>query len=479
MLSKIFGTHNYSYSFAFKIQSHMKKQITLLFLFFTLMSIGVYSQNALDFDGIDDQVSIANASSLINSGTGISLGMWIYPRNTAPNFPNFDGFGGFRNNSDADFYMVQIGATSMEARFRNSLGINTDITYSGLVLNTWQHLVFTYDGTNIKLYHNGVEVGSQAANGSITNVSESLYIGNLLFSFNNFYLDGKADEVVLYDKALSVAEINCLQHGDVDTNDVSLKLYYGCNQGIAGGINTNISTLNNYNAMYGGALTGFSLNGNTSNFVIGDTFAAIEIASICPGESYTYDGTVYTTAGTYSFYFPLGNGCDSVSHFVLQVNSVDTALNVNNTLLTSTGVASSYQWVQCDNNYAPITGATQSSYTVTANGDYAVIIGNGTCVDTSRCVTVVLTNIENQNKENQFILWPNPAHEIININGITFGNQLLSIKDQTGREVLAATLNTNTQNNMIDISNLACGIYFISATDSAGKIIKSKFVITR
>ncbi|HRG59776.1 MAG TPA: T9SS type A sorting domain-containing protein [Bacteroidia bacterium] len=457
----------------------MKKQITFLFLFCTLMSIGVYSQNALDFDGIDDQVNVANASSLINTGSGISLGMWVYPRNAAPNFPNFDGFGGFRNDSDADFYLVQIGANTVEARFRNSIGANADIVFSGLVLNAWQHLVFTYDGTNIKLYHNGLEVGSQAANGSITNSSQSLYIGNIVYSINDFLLDGKIDEVVLYNKALSGAEINCLQHGDVDTSDVSLKLYYGCNQGVAGGLNTSINTLSNYDAMNGGTLNGFALDGNSSNFIIGDIFAATEIATICSGESYTYDGTVYTSAGTYSFYFPLGNGCDSVSHFVLHVNSVDTSLNANNTILTSTGIASAYQWVQCDNNYAQITGATQSSYTVTSNGDYAVIITNGNCVDTSRCVTVVVTGFENKSTNNDLIVWPNPAYETINLSVLDTGYNLFTIFDETGRVILTTTFTSNTNNKIIHISALEAGIYFISGMNDSGKIVKSRFVIMR
>lgn len=457
----------------------MKKHFTFLLIFCTFLYLNVYSQNALDFDGIDDQVSVANASSLINSGSGISLGMWVYPRNAAPNFPNFDGFGGFRNDSDADFYLVQIGATTVEARFRNSIGANADIVFSGLVLNTWQHLVFTYDGSNTKLYHNGIEVGSQVANGSITNSSQSLYIGNIVYSFNDFLLDGKVDEVVLFNKALSGAEINCLQHGDLDTNDTSLMLYYGCNQGVAGGLNTSINTLNNFDGMYAGSLNGFTLDGNASNFVLGDIFAATEIASICQGESYTYDGTVYTTAGTYSFYFPLNNGCDSVSHFVLYVNSVDTALSVNNTVLTATGIASSYQWVQCDNNYAPIVGATQSSYTVTANGDYAVIITNGNCVDTSRCVTVVVTGVESKNEPNTLKLWPTPANDIINISGLANDNTNISILDETGRVVLSMTVNAKSNFQSIDVSALEAGVYFISGRNNTGKTINSRFVIMR
>ncbi len=286
----------------------MKKHITYLILFCSLFNFKSYSQNALDFDGIDDVVLVPNASSLINAGTGISFGLWVYPRNTAPAFPNFDSFGGFRNNTDADFYIIQIGANSLEARFRNSSSMNFDINFSGLILNTWQHLVFTYDGALIKLYHNGIEVGSLAANGNISNAFESLYIGDGYYAGGDYYLDGKVDEVVLFNRALTQPEIQCLTHGDVDTASTGLMLYYGFNQGTAGGNNSGVTSLNGLSGQASGTLSNFTLNGASSNWVQGDIFAATEIATICAGESYTYNGTSYSVPGTYSFYFPLNNG---------------------------------------------------------------------------------------------------------------------------------------------------------------------------
>jgi hypothetical protein len=455
----------------------MKKHFTFLILFCLSFTIKVQSQNALDFDGIDDQVQIFNASSFINSGTGISFGLWVYPRNAAPNFPNFDGFGGFRNDADADFYLVQIGPTDVEARFRNSNGTYFDITFNGLLLNTWQHLLFTYDGVNTKLYHNGIEVGSQNANGSISNASQTLYLGNIVYSFNDFLIDGKIDDVVLFNKALSLPEITCLQHGDVDTTDVSLGLYYNCNQGVAGGINSGINTLNSFNGQNIGTLNNFTLSGNSSNWVEGDYFAATETANICIGESYTYNGIVYSTPGVYSFYFPLTNGCDSVSHFVLNNLIVDTALFANNSVLTALGNATAFQWVQCDNNYAPIAGATQSSYTVTANGDYAVLIYNGNCVDTSRCVTITAVNIEGSENLNKLTLWPSPVNQTLFVKASNRMYSNFIIYDETGR-VLKQENNTGKNDFYpIDVSEIESGIYFLSFTDDQGNGQISKFVV--
>jgi hypothetical protein len=455
----------------------MKKHFTILLLFILSLNVNVQSQNALDFDGIDDQVIVNNASTLITSGIGISLGMWVYPRNSAPVFPDFDGFGGIRNDSDADFYLVQIGPTTVEARFRNSSGVSFDITFGGLLLNTWQHLLFTYDGLNIKLYHNGIEVGTTAANGSITNVNEALYIGNVVYAFTDFLLDGKIDEVVLYNKALSLSEIECLQHGDVDTNDISLALYYGCNQGIANGFNSGINTLISFNGQNTGTLNNFTLSGNSSNWVEGDVFAHTTTANVCVGESFSYNGTVYSTPGIYSFYFPLSNGCDSVSHFVLNNLIVDTALLVNNSVLTATSNATAYQWVDCANNYAIISGATQSSYIVPANGDYAVIISNGICVDTSSCFSITAVNIKEVENLNSLTLWPSPANQTLFVK--TSNGQLSNfvIYDETGRVIKQGNNPGKNDFYSIDISTIESGIYFLSYSDNQGNDRIGKFVV--
>ena len=42
----------------------------------------------------------------------------------------------------------------------------------------------------------------------------------------------------------------------------------------------------------------------------------------------------------------------------------------------------------CNNNYAPINGATSQYYTAISNGDYAVERTNGVCVDTSECYSI-------------------------------------------------------------------------------------------
>jgi hypothetical protein len=70
---------------------------------------------------------------------------------------------------------------------------------------TWQHLAATYDGTTIRLFVNGVEVGNTPASGSIVPVTGDLTIGA-----NNQSSSRVIDEVELFNRALSATEIGSI-----------------------------------------------------------------------------------------------------------------------------------------------------------------------------------------------------------------------------------------------------------------------------
>lgn len=76
---------------------------------------------------------------------------------------------------------------------------------SGPPLNAWTHLAFTYDGATEKLYVNGVLVASRAQTGAISAANGVLHIGG--DSVWGEHFQGLIDEVRIYNRALSAAEI--------------------------------------------------------------------------------------------------------------------------------------------------------------------------------------------------------------------------------------------------------------------------------
>lgn len=87
---------------------------------------------------------------------------------------------------------------------------------------------------------------------------------------------------------------------------------------------------------------------------------------------------------------PASQGADG--YCVITYNScpVDLTTSVAGTTITSNATGVSYQWIDCSTG-THLSGETNASYTASATGDYAVILDNGTCTDTSDCVNINCT----------------------------------------------------------------------------------------
>ncbi|GAB5416562.1 MAG: hypothetical protein Crog4KO_34000 [Crocinitomicaceae bacterium] len=127
-------------------------------------------------------------------------------------------------------------------------------------------------------------------------------------------------------------------------------------------------------------------------------------------------------------------------------------------------LGATYQWVDCDNSNQAISGETTQSFEPTSNGNYACVIDNGSCSDTTDCFAVTTIGIE-ETFYSQFSISPNPARSTINIQSeIAIEN--VSIQNTLGQMVLETTGQT------IDISNYPNGVYLITIFTEDGSSTK-------
>ncbi len=116
--------------------------------------------------------------------------------------------------------------------------------------------------------------------------------------------------------------------------------------------------------------------------------------TICAGDSFTFhDGTViYNLVNPVNHVnnFQSYNGCDSTVTSYINVLTVDTSVIVAGTLLSSNNSNSTYQWLDCNDDYAPIPTMTSQYYNATNDGSYAVEINSNGCIDTSACNPIIL-----------------------------------------------------------------------------------------
>ena len=153
--------------------------------------------NALTFNGTNGLVSINNATSL-QLTTGMTLEAWVFPTTVSNKWRDVI----YKGNDN--YYLEGTSNHSSRPAMGGTFGSDL-VGTSALTANTWAHLAATYDGATMRLYVNGVQVASRAQTGAIATSTNPLQIGG--DSIYGQYFAGRIDEVRIYNRALSAAEI--------------------------------------------------------------------------------------------------------------------------------------------------------------------------------------------------------------------------------------------------------------------------------
>jgi chitodextrinase len=169
---------------------------------------------AVQFDGVNDYVALPNIDV---AGSALTIAAWVR-HHSFPTGGDQRILSKATDTSEQGHYWMlsQIRSGGERLRFRLRAGGTTKtlIASSGnLPLNAWYHAAATYDGTTMRLYYNGVQVGSTAKSGAIaTNTGVGVNLGRNPDGAK--YLHGALDDVRLYNRALTAAEINAVMGGN-------------------------------------------------------------------------------------------------------------------------------------------------------------------------------------------------------------------------------------------------------------------------
>jgi len=162
--------------------------------------------NAGSFDGDNDYVALTDTSSLstTDSNDTITVSAWVYQ--TAQT--NFDRVVS-SDWANAGSWMLSVWSSTYRPAFSiYNGGQYNSIDSTALSLNTWNHLVGTYDGEYVRIYVNGELKNSVACSGCDIDNSDSIIRISEASSTEGFA--GKIDEVRIYNRALSPVEVRKL-----------------------------------------------------------------------------------------------------------------------------------------------------------------------------------------------------------------------------------------------------------------------------
>jgi hypothetical protein len=108
---------------------------------------------------------------------------------------------------------IKVGnKTRLRFRLKTNGRTSTLVAASGdIVKNQWVHVTAVYDGQTMRLYKDGVEVGSRAKRGNITtNSKSSVWIGGNPSGATSRPWKGHIGDVRLYSYPLTNTEISRL-----------------------------------------------------------------------------------------------------------------------------------------------------------------------------------------------------------------------------------------------------------------------------
>jgi hypothetical protein len=256
--------------------------LIIALLFSVVAQINAQTNQYLHYDcGNFDHVILENGSQYVANKPGMTIAGWFYD--------DYLGYGqglmGFRGSQG--FYLIQLDNGRIECRFQNSAGTLFEYVAPAntLIPQVWQHIAWVYNGSAVTLYVNGILKGSKAANGTFTATNIPFAIGRSIAGGGlNFYWCGRTDEVSVWSKALSQAEIQDMIANELAGTESGLEMYYKFNQGVPGGNNSSITKLvsNVYSPERDADLLNFAMDGETSNFngTLDPTYQAISFTPI-------------------------------------------------------------------------------------------------------------------------------------------------------------------------------------------------------
>jgi hypothetical protein len=179
-------------------------------LFGPAFEMGRYGRG-LTFDGVDDHAVASNSPSIDIGGTGLTLAAWIRVDVAAA---SADGvivgklwapLGTFADPYYQYGLEYDLESNSIALLLTDTSGVGHAPFTLGGVSGSFQHVAFSYDGTTVRGYLDGVELFTAPAQGEIPTRDTQLVMG--VDGNRSQPFSGQLDNLRIYRRALDADEI--------------------------------------------------------------------------------------------------------------------------------------------------------------------------------------------------------------------------------------------------------------------------------
>lgn len=188
---------------------------------------------------------------------------------------------------------------------------------------------------------------------------------------------------------------------------------------------------------------------------------------ICEGDSVLLGDTYIFMEGIYNETLLSNEGCDSLVEVTVELITVNTNIHYEADTLTALEDGVAYQWVNCETGYSHIEDEIYQDFTPSVNGNYAVIIEQFGCSDTSDCYSVFDVGLQTEDFS-KLKIYPNPTTDKI---WLDFGSQqsdiLINLYSSDGKLIYSET-HQFIKKIVLDL-DVAAGIYFLNIKNLEGE----------
>jgi uncharacterized repeat protein (TIGR03803 family) len=203
--------------------------------------------------------------------------------------------------------------------------------------------------------------------------------------------------------------------------------------------------------------------------IIYETYGTLN-AETCGSYISPSGGHTWTTSGIYKDTIPNVAGYDSIITVNLTIRKADTSVTQNQAVFTAHASEAIYQWIDCNNGKTAIAGETHQTFEVITHGNYAVIVTENGCADTSSCYSFIPTGQIVSTFKHNITLYPNPTDGSFSIDlGRIYQNVEISITTLDGRIIRKEYL-INCRFKYLQLSE-SPGLYLVTITSEKERAV--------
>ena len=184
-------------------------------------STGKFGQAGV-FNGSSSYITLTQPVNL--STDNFTYSFWIYPTTNTGYGAPLAQYG--NSTSTRNFYSYRVGSTEKITFGLVSTGavFNQLISTGTTPLNQWSHVAMVRDSSTQKIYINGQLSGTLSNTTTTSTSSEPFLIGDTNDVVADEFFEGSIDQVRIYDKALSAADVTTLYNETAATASTNITL---------------------------------------------------------------------------------------------------------------------------------------------------------------------------------------------------------------------------------------------------------------